>query len=723
MPAGAGVAAAAGVADSLAPWMLTDGGQLADAAARLTPIAEAVAEQDAIVTGSVVDASTALGWRGMVVDRASTAGVATTSLLSRVIDDLHEARRAMIDLADLLAAHGPELRQIRQDSAALEPPESPLTMEEHAQRRDNETGARLAARMSGLRVDLVEADRRCSATLDAITAALDNAVRPGLDGTFLRSIVPSGAWGIFAARGILDSPADAEIAAAAYRTETVTALREELDRIPPARLEAFLRRHPALADRLAGDRMPLWPKDQDLAGLMRATGGLSSQGQVRDPAAIAEITSYWRGLTPDQRARLRAYYPALIGNLDGIPVPHRAAANQWLIRSAGRSLEVQLAFLQANPEADPNDLQDVLGRRDLYQSMISPIAFGPGRSGPILDGEHLVLDSMTPAVLAFDPSGDGTYAQWHGSFNARYVAVYTPGTGSDLGSIAETDELVRQFTLEPGTAGITWMGVDLPDTVPDAAWRRYSSDGGAALLRFVEGLGLRPDQQLTAAGHSAGGGIVAWADVLGARFDRTMLLAPSGAATGIPFTTPDRYPADAWDGTPRQTRRYTQTVPGDAIVLAQRSEDIRAGLGLAGLLTLNLGHGDDPNDHPQIVRLETGRSCSTDEEQPCSGERLGSDRPHSEVKLPGTDAYQNIVGVITDGTAIPYRTEDNELRLLDFLPLEFPIVGPTLPLPGVNVYSDDDYRGTDPIPIRFLAPDDGLRLEYTWYMLEESLRP
>src|SRR5690606_10453473 len=139
----------------------------------------------------------------------------------------------------------------------------------------------------------------------------------------------------------------------------------------------------------------------------------------------------------------------------------------------------------------------------------------------VTDASGMLLPSDQRAVLLFDPRGDGLYAEWHGELDAPDVGIFVPGTTTDLAGI---DAYARRMAGIPDavetTAMVTWMGIDLPNAVAsDATQTRYSSDGGAALLRFVEGLDLR-DRTVTAVGHSAGGGIVGYADVLGMVVDR-----------------------------------------------------------------------------------------------------------------------------------------------------------------------------------------------------------
>lgn len=676
-------------------WMLGNAEAVLDTAAALHTLAALVDTEDDRVTTSMGSTALALGWHGDLVDRGDQAAGSVSSLFSRVAGDLRAAAEALTGLGELLSSHGPQLTSLHQQvldiATALLWSDLGTAGQQDAEaaRDDLNQHRRLLA------AELDDADRTCRDLLQSATVALQDLARPQVATGFLRSSVPSEVWSVFRDRGLVDSDLEQSLAEVALACTTSAELWALLAEVDADRLDGFLRRNPTLAHRLTLDYHPQNPDDPALAGLYAAAGPLDLTGGsiAVDPARIADIASYWQGLRPDERTRLRAYYPALIGNLDGIPVPHRAAANSWLVDAARDQAEAEVAQLLDG--GDPRRLAAAQERLALFTQLSPP--GDTGRTVPVLDGGRVILPAGAPAVLAFDTRADGRFAQWHGPFGASNVAVYVPGTGTDLGSISTVDALMRRLVTEPDTAGISWLGTDLPDTVPAAAWTRYSEDGGESLLRFTEGLGLADDQSLTAIGYSAGGGIVAWADMIGAKFDRTMLLAPSGAAVGLPLNTPGSYPVAAWDGSAREVQRFTQTAPGDLIVLAQRSNDARALLGFGGLTGIGvglfggLGHGSDPNTHDQIIRVETGRFCEPDEQQPCGGTRVGEVNPHSAVTWPDSDAWHNTVGVVTGGTVLPYRSQ---------------VIGDLFWIIPVheNVYVNDAYPGTNPVPIEAVTP-------------------
>lgn len=716
-------------------WMVSDAAALRTAAGTLTGAADGVSREQSTIRTTVADAGTALGWEGRITERASATGASSQGAFARLQEDLDAGGQALLALARAMEQHGDDLRRVQADWASLQadPPQTeiegdsrePVEVTDYPELRRREQALRDRAEphVQSLRA----ADTACLGALARVVGALRSLLVAGTSSNFTRSLVPPGAWQVFQAAGVVDTDAEEALARRLPRPPTASDVRALLDQLDPARAEGFLLRHPDLLALLANDHAPVDPDDPLLAGLWEAGGTLGDDGLVSDPRSIAGIRDYWMSLSPQEQRRLRLSYPAFVGRLDGIPVEHRAGANRLLLLSAIDQEQARLALLEsmkdnAGVAADvastmpgiyPDWMVDLMleqmtgddfqglvhdfglrdqelarsqRRLDLYRSLLAPV---PGlRRADVTDSACTVLPSDARALLLFDPRGDGLYAEWHGEFDAANVGIFVPGTTTDLSTIGGYAERVRTWADQPDTASITWMGVDLPDAVAaDASQTRYSERGGQALLRFVEGLGMS-DRTVTAVGHSAGGGIVGFADVYGMDVDRTLLVAPSGSGLDLhrplPFpldpwgeqpTTPNEYPRSTWDGRARDVQRFTQTAPGDSIVLAQASEDVRFWVGLPE----GVGHGANPSSSDQFIRLETGRWTSGDQ----AGQRVEGFEAHGYVVQPGTDAWANILGVVSGGEVIPYR-EDGDWFNPD------------------NVYDDPGYAGTDPVPIEEL---------------------
>lgn len=695
--------------------MVASGGSLSSAAAQVRQAVAAIHTEEATLRSTLGQAASALGWEGQITDRGQEASSEVDSAVRELADALDAGAGAIADFGEALDTHGPPLRELKaeyedasrmsfQDAfiIGLTGPMVGVQQEERRQERLTHLRNQAAPLISALR----DADRACERSLHQAAAALDALSPPGISKNFTRSLAPAGSWGIFQEQGLVDTAAEEGIAARFQEGMTATELRELLGEVELDRLAGFLQRHPHLIALLAGDFDQRHDDDPAISGLWDAIGEFPN-GQVADPSAIARIAAYWDGLSADDRYRLHLLYPTLIGNLDGIDLQYRAAANLAVVRSAQSLEHARIAQLEALPDNQTvleQQLQDspwwipdwvnrlVHGQMEggfIYDFRMRDQELARAqnrlqfydelmerqpdlRGGPALDGERVVLDADQRALLVFDPRGDGLFAEWHGEFDAAHVGVFVPGTTTDMANIGRYNELMRDLAGEPDVAGVTWMGVDLPNAVgADATRTRYSAEGGEALLRFAEGLGTRldADQSLTAIGHSAGGGIVNYADAIGMNIDRTITIAPSGSALGIEGQTPDAYPGTDWAGVARNVQRFTQTAPGDPIWVAQNQDSIP-------FVPDGLGHGTNPNGSDQITRLETGRDAG--------GARVEG---HSDVLNPDTDAWNNVIGVVTGGDVIPFRTE------------WVPIIPGRPFVRRRNVYADDTYTGTDPVPI------------------------
>ncbi|KUG52789.1 hypothetical protein AVL62_14535 [Serinicoccus chungangensis] len=712
-------------------WMVADAEPLRTAARGLRDAADVVDDERAGLRRTLGQAASALGWEGQITDRADEAADPAQDGLRILQEDLRAAGGALDTLARALADHGPTLRDIQRDWDALHADrprtevrgdvgEQVSVIDWEEVRRQEDT---LRGRTDHPKEMLRTTDRGCRDTLAQVRSSLAGLEPGSSTASFTRSQAPEGTWRIFRDHGLVNSRADETLLARIAGAQDPNAVRALLDELDQERLAGFLQRNPHVMAALATDHEPRDADDPVLSGLWEAIGELED-GQVADPHAIEGIREYWAGLSPLEQQRMRLLYPTLIGSLDGIPVEHRAAANRLLVESAIDVEQQRLAVLQAMPDnaatrqealdALPGWYPDWLGetileglmgedaqtllhdfrlrdqeverslaRLELYEGLTEPLE--RPRFADVEDAAGTVLPADARAVLLFDPRGDGRYAEWHGELDSENVGIFVPGTTTDLSNISSYVDRVQQLAEDPDTSSVTWMGIDLPNSVAsDATQTRWSEDGGQALLRFVEGLGMA-DRTVTAVGHSAGGGIVGFADVYGMDVDRTMLVAPSGSGLGLhrplpwpldPWgeqpSTPDTYPRQTWDGHDRNVQRFTQTAPGDSIAVAQASEDVRWWVGLPE----DWGHGDNPNSSDQFIRLETGRWTGGEH----AGERLEGFDAHSHVVTPGTDAWTNIVGVITGGEVIPYR-EDGDW------------IGPD------NVYDEPDYPGTDPVPV------------------------
>ncbi|TYT23087.1 hypothetical protein FZO89_17750 [Luteimonas viscosa] len=214
------------------------------------------------------------------------------------------------------------------------------------------------------------------------------------------------------------------------------------------------------------------------------------------PAGSAqENAQWWSGLSAQEQSNHLSSYGSQLGDMDGLPAEVRHEANMAVLRHDA-----------ANGE-DRQASQALLDRIEASQS------------GPASD--RLLL-------LGFDPkSGDSDARAIVAISNpdtADNVAIFVPGTGTDVGSLGgnidRMADLQAQAETIPGsgeTSTIVWLGYDAPDHIPAAVLAGYANDGAPALRDFT--IGLReahqgPDARVTVIGHSYGSTVVGSADAM-----------------------------------------------------------------------------------------------------------------------------------------------------------------------------------------------------------------
>lgn len=710
-------------------WMRREGGSVRSAATGLTSLASTLGEEESSLRSTLQDTATAMGWRGQLEQAGQETGRQTTPVIRSLADAVQAGGTALARLADAMDEYAPVVTRVEADLADLRAHPPTTQMQDTVGTVEVVDYPALRAQEGVLERDLAaavdplrEADAGCRQVLAGLERDVMALAPPGTPPDWTRSLVPAEAWGHLQRTGVVDTEQEAALAASITQHTTPEELRALLEEVPPERLEAFLSRHPAALAILARDYEPVAGDDDVFAGLLQAAGG----GELAippDPALVSGIAEYWADLSEGEQQRLRLLYPYVIGNLDGVDLENRALANRMVLRDALEAERRWEAVLDAGPTtAEVHEQMLEQARENWWWNPISEWSFN--RTGEFLTGpngslitdvgmanpdlelersrarlalyESLVLEApliphggtLLPddqrALLVFDPRGDGRYAEWNGSFDAPKVGIFVPGTTTDMANIDSYNRRMRGIAQGESldTAMITWMGTDLPDAIAtDAVHTSYSTEGGRALTSFVEGLGLGSTQELTLVGHSAGGGIVGAADALGVAADRILHVASAGTGPGIAHV--DDYPDTTIGGDPRRIQRFSMTAPGDPIEVAQRAGD------LDGWIPGGWGHGYDPDETPGFIRLETGRFT----EGPKAGERLSGADAHSHVVQPGTDAFDNIIGVVRDAEAIPYREESS----WGWLGRRY-----------TNVYDDDDFAGTPPISLDWMVTIDQL---------------
>ncbi|WP_435081518.1 alpha/beta hydrolase [Clavibacter michiganensis] len=225
---------------------------------------------------------------------------------------------------------------------------------------------------------------------------------------------------------------------------------------------------------------------------------------IRRPPSVSGVAAWWSGLAQAERLELAEGIPELVGNLEGIPVIERDAANRRLLDQRERELHARAATTPGR------GAQQELGRdMDMLAEVrraLEPEAGGPARS-------LLTLDTTWPGRAGVVLGDLDT---------AAYVSIVVPGMFYSV-----TDRLVdwtdvaarlqqQQTTLlgaragaEPGGAGvatISWIGYRTPDLLGIGSLD-LADEGAQYLEDAIQGIqGLRRDDPpyLAVIAHSYG---------------------------------------------------------------------------------------------------------------------------------------------------------------------------------------------------------------------------
>lgn len=409
---------------------------------------------------------------------------------------------------------------------------------------------------------------------------------------------------------------------------------------------------------LQGALAALGAADAEAAGAIDAAFDVTSPepASVRPSAVTGRPVGDWPRMSQDdiaasiaamsdlERRRLVENRPAETGNTDGIPWEMRVAANRINIANAildeRRHIDVpddvklraavsptleaaDAERLWATLHADPamraaaiaTHDRDARSRIAYYESLLTDVP-------DPLDRERRVPRQ----ILAFDPQRE-SFVELSGDFGrAHAVAVLVPGLNTTFDGAADDVATARRFVAgsHGDVAMITYLGGPFPTGqlvagLVDAADPRFALHMAPRLVAFSEDVerqaGTKP---VTYLGHSYGGSILGTAENFGLTADRVIYVEAAGAGVGV-------HDSSDWHNRNPDVLRFSITAPGDPIGLVQ------------GIL---LGpHGADPDLMPGVIQLAPGRRLT--------GGPMGGPSSHSDVLNEPSDAWRNILAVIT----------------------------------------------------------------------------
>lgn len=423
--------------------------------------------------------------------------------------------------------------------------------------------------------------------------------------------------------------------------------REELDRSTAQALRSVdlfveLSTTRGFDSRLAGARV--WAGD---------TTNLTATdlADLGDPDLVRQV---WSGLDDEQRAALIAASPLIIGNLDGIPIRDRSAANRINIENEIAAREAAIADLEERrADAKKNSYTGDGGIDSTYDDLVAEEQAYIDYYKSLLTQKVEWYDENNvrhvddgARVVVFDPA-NSAIATYHGPIDEvtgdipawmKNVVVSVPGTTTTMRSFG--DGLGEDLYAGSGyTAAVfQWAGGEFPREIPDAMDSSYAHALAPKLRDFTAGIAVPPGADLTVLGHSYGGATVGLAEQAGLTADRILYVSAAGMGAGVSGL--DDFPNT------KDVPHYSLMARNDLVV---------------GLIQGNSGdsmHGQSAVTADGVIRLETG---FVDAGDPSSGgledwNQPGTGMPaaidaHSTVFHPGSTSFDNIIAVITGGRA------------------------------------------------------------------------
>ncbi|APU41930.1 alpha/beta hydrolase [Streptomyces sp. TN58] len=239
-----------------------------------------------------------------------------------------------------------------------------------------------------------------------------------------------------------------------------------------------------------------WADAAGDAAVVRREAADYLRDTIPESSSPADRSSWWKGLTEDQRAELMATYPDVIGNLDGIPADVRHQANQD---------NLQMLIGKLSEQSDEKSRTQLAGMRSIDHQLLYP---KPGDPPMYLLGIG-------------DQGGGRAIVAFGNPDTSRNVSAYVPGLGTALDAEFARNDLTRARDtakgaqkFDPSSASIVWLGYDAPQLPADRILdnldvmsKEHAEKGAPAYSRFMAGLAAtnhNSDPHITAIGHSYG---------------------------------------------------------------------------------------------------------------------------------------------------------------------------------------------------------------------------
>jgi pimeloyl-ACP methyl ester carboxylesterase len=341
---------------------------------------------------------------------------------------------------------------------------------------------------------------------------------------------------------------------------------------------------------------------------------------IRTPPATAQVTRWWNHLPPAQRTALAAGAPQIVGNLEGLPVTVRDAANRRYLAESKR------AILDRLDRGVGRGVQRTL-LRDLR--MLEKVETALGERDAMPERSLLTLDTRYPGRAAIALGDLAT---------ADYVTFLVPGMFYSVDAHIRdwTDAAARIYDAQAGFVGlfhehrtvatVAWIGYQTPHTL-NIGTLDLAREGADYLSNAVDGVrSLQLDDPFVSViAHSYG--------------TTATLLALSDGSTSV-----DSVALVGSPGSGAQNVRELN-VPAENVYVGEASMDP---------IVDTAFFGSDPGAASFGAR-KMSVAGSVDR---LTSEVLNPSRGHNDYFTPGSEAMRNmaLVGIdkgrwVTDGSA------------------------------------------------------------------------
>lgn len=361
---------------------------------------------------------------------------------------------------------------------------------------------------------------------------------------------------------------------------------------------------------------------------------------------VAEVAEILAGIPAQEMALLAALFPAVVGNLNGMPFEHRIAANRIRVADAlhqaraercepaAAAAEAAAEAAQRAPEtpgyeggfqADAVAAQQRLADLDTRIGQFELLLTEPTVDYGNAEGPPWP-DYRGRKILYFDPRGDGSWAELIGTITPETddIGIFVPGVGTDTPDMSKQSDTATGFVEQAARDGtklamIVWAGGDFPDGVPSALTDGYAEDLVGPLVDFSYAVQQEIDDQrppagvpVTVIGHSYGGLAVAMSATSGLSADNLLFVNSPGTGDG---------PLEVMNAL-EDYENFAMVVPWDVVPYGGP-----------------LAHGLPPTAIDSVVVLDTGGYVD--------GTEISGPSGHSGVFAPNSTAWENILAVLT----------------------------------------------------------------------------